>query len=309
MNRITTWLSLFSSKKTPDIYSHINAINTQPNQLLKRMRWFLLGASIMGIGFVQASECNLVSTSLIAGKTICRCHLAPAIPTVTASYVALIETGGFVFDSGNASPVSAATIGGPEWLTYTNTSSSLPNKSQYRCYWNGRKFTFAEFLGPKPHPTTQPTIVGITNLDAHTQKMTWHDPADNNADHYLLQCDTDSTFSHTLNPSDGIMVSDDALCADGSGTKNIARGIQTATWSNLNSNTTYYYRIFAYANQGANAYYLTPSPTPTNKTTPNDSSTSIPTLSQWAQYVLMILLALIGTREYRLRKLSKKVKN
>ena len=69
-------------------------------------------------------------------------------------------------------------------------------------------------------------------------------------DGYLIKAATNS-YDNIVSPADGTAET------DGTYVKNVAAGVQTATFSNLNSNTTYYFKIFPYTNSGTNINYKT----------------------------------------------------
>lgn len=58
-------------------------------------------------------------------------------------------------------------------------------------------------------------------------------------------------------PVDGIPVADDLDLSDGSGALNVPYGVQSATFPNLDGNTTYYFSIYPYTNTGPNVDYKT----------------------------------------------------
>ncbi|MTI88088.1 MAG: T9SS type A sorting domain-containing protein [Balneolaceae bacterium] len=71
---------------------------------------------------------------------------------------------------------------------------------------------------------------------------------------YLILGNTTGSFTA---PSDGTAQSDDTDLSDGSGVLNINQGVQSAQFTGLNSNTTYYFEIYSYTNSGSDIDYKT----------------------------------------------------
>ena len=58
-------------------------------------------------------------------------------------------------------------------------------------------------------------------------------------------------------PMDGIPIPDDPDLSDGLGALNISQGVESCSFANLESNTTYYFVIYPYTNSGANINFKT----------------------------------------------------
>jgi hypothetical protein len=92
--------------------------------------------------------------------------------------------------------------------------------------------------------------------------LTWTDAAgDVVPDGYLIK-GSSTSYAAIVDPVDGTAEYDGALI------KNITQGTQTATFSGLTENTTYYFKIFPYTNSGTNINYKT------NETVPQASTTT-----------------------------------
>ena len=78
-------------------------------------------------------------------------------------------------------------------------------------------------------------------------------------DGFLLKASTGS-YSSVTDPSDGTVETTSSTI------KYVSYGVQTATFSSLSENTTYYIKIFPYTNSGSNINYKTSSPEQTSIT-------------------------------------------
>jgi hypothetical protein len=74
-------------------------------------------------------------------------------------------------------------------------------------------------------------------------------------------------------PADGTPVLNDTDLSDGSGAFNVAYGIEEATFSGLEGNTTYYFTIYPYTNTGANIDYKNNGTAPATNTTTSSITT------------------------------------
>ncbi len=113
---------------------------------------------------------------------------------------------------------------------------------------------------PDPEPSNYPTNFTAT---VHKNEITlsWTDATGAQLpSKYLVVC---STGTITV-PTDGVPV------ADGDMAHNVAYGVQTAVFSNLDGNTTYNFAIFPYTNSGSNIDYKTSSGYPTTNAQTED---------------------------------------
>ena len=108
---------------------------------------------------------------------------------------------------------------------------------------------------PDPEPSNYPTnFSSLTNADGLSITLTWTDATGAQLpDKYLVLA---STGNITI-PTDGTPV------ADGELAKNVAYGVQTVTFSDLQGGTAYHFAIFPYTNAGSNIDYKTNGSYPT----------------------------------------------
>ncbi len=118
-----------------------------------------------------------------------------------------------------------------------------------------------------PEPSNYPTAFAA-NPGSYSVTLTWTDAAGTQPPTaYLIK---GSTQNNITLPVDGVPIPDDPNLADGAGALNILQGAGSCTFSNLNSNTPYYFKIFPYTNTGADINYKTDGTPPSaNATTPN----------------------------------------
>jgi hypothetical protein len=118
----------------------------------------------------------------------------------------------------------------------------------------------------KPEPTTYPTGFKAVADSISQITTTWTDvPGVTAPDGYVVLC---SPFGSPNPPADTTTPINNT-CTDGSGSIHVPQGVQKATWTGLNSETTYYFAIYPYAQTdytltpGAFFDYLTGPGTPT----------------------------------------------
>jgi len=105
--------------------------------------------------------------------------------------------------------------------------------------------------GIKAEPSNHVTNFNITTTTPSSITITWTDATgDVLPDAYLIKGSSVS-YENITSPVDGTPESDGTLV------KNISQGTQTVTFSGLNSNTTYYFKIFPYTNSAADINYKT----------------------------------------------------
>jgi hypothetical protein len=76
-------------------------------------------------------------------------------------------------------------------------------------------------------------------------------------------------------PVDGTPIPNDLNLADGSGAINVAYGLETATFNNLNPNTTYYFTIYPYTNSGSYIDYKNDGTAPAAEATTSNIQTVV----------------------------------
>jgi len=105
-----------------------------------------------------------------------------------------------------------------------------------------------------PPPTNYPTNFA-GNTAPFTINLTWADAVGGQLPAAYLVLG--SNANNIIPPVDGVPVPDDPNLAAGTGALNIIQGIQAASFTNLPSNTQYYFKIFPYTNTGSNIKYKT----------------------------------------------------
>ncbi len=118
-----------------------------------------------------------------------------------------------------------------------------------------------------PEPSNHPASFTAVAPDQASILNTW---LDNNgaqpATGFLLLISTTGVFPTII---DGTPVINDFVLTDGSGAVNLAPGVETYTWTGLNSSTPYYFAIYPYTNTLTNIDYKTVPTAPTaNVSTP-----------------------------------------
>ena len=109
-------------------------------------------------------------------------------------------------------------------------------------------------------PTNQATAFSASNGSPSSTVIhfVWTDAS--SSDGYLIR-GSSIGYSSITDPVNGTPVS------DGGADKNIAQGVQLADITGLTQGTTYYFKIYAYTNSGANIQYNLVSPTQSSATT------------------------------------------
>jgi endonuclease I len=98
----------------------------------------------------------------------------------------------------------------------------------------------------KPEPTNYPL-----HFTANNFQLQWTDATGNFLpEHYLIRM-SNVGFNAITDPVDGVSYPDSAT------DRNVAYGVQNAWFLNLNGNTTYYFKIFAYRGSGSTTDYKT----------------------------------------------------
>jgi hypothetical protein len=91
-------------------------------------------------------------------------------------------------------------------------------------------------------PMNQPTSFTATANSTSQITTSWTDSTGANlpSGYFVLCSKTNSLATNST-------VQDDTNCADGSGIKNIAQGVETYVWTGLDANTQYYFKIYPYS--------------------------------------------------------------
>ncbi|MEZ5083293.1 MAG: choice-of-anchor J domain-containing protein [Bacteroidales bacterium] len=125
-------------------------------------------------------------------------------------------------------------------------------------------FVFSGDVVINPEPTNYPTIF-MAQASGLAVDLSWTDAIGAQLpDAYIIMAGTSASLPV---PVDGTPVADDTDLTDGSGALNVNFGQQEASFSNLDGNTTYYFKIYSYSNQGANIDYKTSGTAPSASAT------------------------------------------
>lgn len=128
-----------------------------------------------------------------------------------------------------------------------------------------------------PEPTNYPT--NFTATPGSTSiTLTWTDAVGVQLPSgYIIFAGTSPTLPA---PVDGSPVPNDPDLSDGSGAMNVAYGLQTVSFSNLDAGDTYYFSIYPYTNTGSNIDFKTDGTAPTANATTivNPEPSNYPTL-------------------------------
>ncbi len=91
----------------------------------------------------------------------------------------------------------------------------------------------------------------VNDFSAHNIILNWTDATGTVLpDGYLVRMSATS-FENIITPTDGVAVADNLL------NQNVTYGAETCAFTNLNTNTTYYFKIFGYTGSGVNIDYKT----------------------------------------------------
>jgi len=111
-----------------------------------------------------------------------------------------------------------------------------------------------------PEPTNYPADFTATPLSLNV-KLDWTDATgDQLPDTYLIYASTSETIEP---PVDGVPVPDDFDFSDGMAAANVAYGIETFSFTGLESQTNYYFAVYPYTNSGTNINYKNDGTAPT----------------------------------------------
>ena len=102
----------------------------------------------------------------------------------------------------------------------------------------------------KPEPSNHCSNFIVASVTSSTIKLTWTDAAKTAPDGYLIKGSSVS-FADISAPVDGTPESNSTLV------RNVNQSVGNWTFVNLSDNTTYYFRIYPYTNNGTNINYKT----------------------------------------------------
>jgi len=135
---------------------------------------------------------------------------------------------------------------------------------------------FENWPAALPEPANYPEDFDASAL-AQDIEVEWTDATGNPLpEAYLILANDDNDFN---TPQDGSFVIDDFELSDGDGAANVDFGIETFTFSDLNPETTYYFRIYSYTNSGVEVDYKTDGLPPTASATTGELQPEITVIS------------------------------
>ncbi|MCD4684037.1 MAG: choice-of-anchor J domain-containing protein, partial [Bacteroidales bacterium] len=147
---------------------------------------------------------------------------------------------------------------------------------------------------PDPEPSNYPTDFTATNAGLSVN-LEWTDAVGTQLPSaYIIMAGISSSLPV---PADGTPVPNDTDLSDGSGALNVPYGEEMAAFGNLESNTTYYFSIYSYTNNGANIDFKTDGTAPTA----NASTTNITIIESenfdesWGNWDR---ISVVGTQEW-----------
>lgn len=124
-----------------------------------------------------------------------------------------------------------------------------PGAPRFACYTSNQgKFSLYKLtsVAINPEPTNQPTEFVCTGVNS----LTWTDATGSQVpDGYLIKW-SDISYADISNPTDG-------STSNGVNSTTINQGVESATITGLDPNTTYYYKIWPYTNSGSDIDYKT----------------------------------------------------
>ncbi len=128
-------------------------------------------------------------------------------------------------------------------------------------------FVFSGDVIIDPEPSNYPTDFSASAAGSGIN-LSWTDAVGPDLPSaYVIMAGADASLPV---PVDGTPIADDIDLSDGNGALNVPFGDEATAFSNLEANTTYYFRIYSYANAAANIDYKTDGTAPAaNATTSN----------------------------------------
>jgi len=213
-------------------------------------------ATLTGFSYAQGSGPSSEKTFTVQGSNL-TADINITVPTSPAQHYEISKTSGGTFSSSLTLTQSGGTVS--ETTIYVRLKAGLSvgdyNNETITVSSTGATSKTVTCSGTvcKPEPSNHCTNFTAANgTDPKTQiTLSWTDATGSIIpDGYLIKAAT-GDYSNIVNPVDGTAET------DGTYVKNIAAGVQTATFSNLNSSTTYYFKIFPYTNSGTYINYKT----------------------------------------------------
>jgi len=208
--------------------------------------WYVVGNSVDG--YTVYNEAADKYAEIITNST----NGFALNTTSTHEYDVTVSSGAFTFASNHASG------GGRAISIYQN---------DWRPYVSPNTLNLYKYSPPSSDPEPSNHVTSFSaSADGHNAiDLTWSDNDGTNvASGFLILANTSGTFT---DPVDGTAQADDTDLSDGSGVKNVGHGVESYTFSGLDAETTYYFKIYPYSNSGSNIDYKTDGTVPTDDAT------------------------------------------
>jgi len=134
------------------------------------------------------------------------------------------------------------------------------------------EFVFSGDITVDPEPSNYPTAFEAEALGSAIS-LAWTDAIGTQLPSaYLIYAGTNSSLPV---PVDGTPVANDPDLSDGSGALNVNFGIESASFSDLDPSTTYYFSIYPYTNNGSSIDFKTDGTAPTAEATTSNNVTIV----------------------------------
>ncbi len=151
-------------------------------------------------------------------------------------------------------------------MTYYYQAWSATDSSTYSLSIDAQATTHSD------EPASHVTLFQAEAFDSTQVDVTWSDAA--GADAYLIKM-SDQGYGAITAPVDGTDEAEDTLFADGDGLVKVSSGIQFYSFSDLDPNTVYYFKIWPYNNSGSAINYKTDGNVPQDTATTPDVTSGI----------------------------------
>ncbi|MFH0865130.1 MAG: endonuclease, partial [Bacteroidota bacterium] len=160
-------------------------------------------------------------------------------------------------NTGSPTTANSKTSDGTGTGSFVSSITGLTGGTTYyvRAYAtnaNGTSYGNEElFATLRAEPSNHPTVFSCGTTTTTTIPLSWSGATGSVLPHgYLIKASM-INFGSISNPVDGVSEADDAFV------KNVVYGINTCTFTGLNSNTTYYFKIYSYTNSNTDINYKT----------------------------------------------------
>jgi hypothetical protein len=144
-------------------------------------------------------------------------------------------------------------------------------QSDWRPYASPNTLNLYKYEVPSsdPEPSNHVSSFSALSNGHNSINLSWSDNTGANAAAgFLIFANTTGSFT---DPVDGTSQADDLDLSDNSGVKNISLGTEEYSFSGLNPETKYYFKIYPYSNSGDNIDYKTDGTVPTANATTDEA--------------------------------------